>query len=466
MKRNIAVYLSLLITSIYIIAIVGATGCANMIPPTGGPRDSLPPVLIAASPNDSATSFTGNRVVLNFNEYVEIDNPSENVLVSPTPVNAPLIERKLRTISVKLRDTLEPSTTYSINFGNAIKDLNEGNVFKNFTYIFSTGSTIDQNTFSGKVIVAETGSTDSTLLAVLHRNLDDSAVSKEKPRYIARLDSSGNFQFRNLPKGTFAVYVIPNEYSKRYDDTTKLFAFADKPVTITEETSPVTLYAFSLPKQVPAVPAPPTAATGRDKLLRYNTSLESNKQDLLTPLHLNFVRKVSFDSTKIVLTDKEFKPLTNYQLIADTNRTRFTIRYSWPANTEFNLLLGKEAFRDSAGTTLAKDDTIRFITKTPAEYGSVRLRFRNLDLSKNPVLQIVQGEQVIEGIPLTVTDFSRKLFQPGEYAMRLLYDTNKNGVWDAGKFYGTRRQPEVVISLNTPLSVRANWDNEKDISLK
>jgi hypothetical protein len=466
MKKSIPVYLSLFILSLYTIVFTGSSGCANMVPPGGGPRDSLPPVLLEANPRDSATGFTGNRVVLNFDEYVDIDNPTENVLISPTPTNAPIIERKLRTVSVKLRDTLEPSTTYSINFGNAIKDINEGNVFKNFTYVFSTGDNIDENTFSGRVIIAETGKTDSTLLAILHRNLDDSAVSKEKPRYIARLDSSGNFHFRNLPKGTFAVYVIPNEYSKRYDDTTKLFAFADKPVAITEQTDPVTLYAFSLPKEVPPVAAAPNATAGKDKTLRYNTSLEANKQDILHPLQINFIRKVSFDSTKISLTDKDFKPVGNYKVVEDTNRVRFFLRYTWPPNTEFNLILAKEAFTDSAGMTVAKNDTIRFTTKTVEEYGSVRIRFRNLDLSRNPVLQLVQAENVVEAIPLTTTDFSRKIFAPGEYTMRLLFDTNKNGVWDTGRFYGERRQPEIVISLNTPLSVRANWDFDKEIILR
>lgn len=464
MKKSFPVYLSLLLISFYIILISGTSGCANIISPGGGPRDSLPPVLISATPKDSGTNFTGNRITLSFNEYVQIDNPSENVLVSPTPKTAPLIEYKLRTVSVKLKDTLEPSTTYSINFGNAIKDVNEGNVFKNFTYVFSTGNTIDENTFSGKVIIAETGKTDSTLIAVLHRNADDSAVSKEKPRYIARLDSSGKFQFRNLPAGTFAVYVIPNEYSKRYDDTTKLFAFADKPVTITEDNAAITLYAFSLPKEVPAPPTAPAAST-KDKQLRFNTNLENNKQDVLGNFQLNFIRKVSYDSTAILLTDKDYKPVANYRLIADTNRTQFTIRYNWPVGKEYNLLLNKSAFTDSAGTTLPKNDTLHFNTKNAEEYGSVRVRFKNLDLSKNPVLQLVQAENIVESIPLTQAEFSRKLFHPGEYSIRILYDANKNGVWDTGRFYNAHRQPEIVISLNTLLSIRANWDNEKDIVL-
>jgi len=465
MKKSISLYFSLIIVFISTIIITGSSGCANIIPPTGGPRDSLPPVLIAANPKDSITDFTGNRITLYFNEFVEIQNTQENVLVSPTPVNSPNIDYKLRTVTVKLRDTLEPATTYSINFGDAIKDVNEGNVLKNFTYVFSTGSTIDQNTFSGKVIVAETGKADSTLIAVLHRSLADSAVAKEKPRYITKLDGKGNFQFNNLPRGTFALYALPNDYSKRYDDTTKLFAFADKPITIADSTQPITLYAFSLPKETVATPAGNTSRTSaRDKQLRNTTTLESNKQDLLKPLQLDFNRKVSFDSTKIILTDTSFRSITNYQIIADTNRTRFTIRYNWPANTAFNLLIEKSAFTDSAGVTLAKNDTLRFTTKREDEYGSVKLRFKNLDLTKNPVLQLVQADKVVDSIPLTGTVWLRKLFPPGEYGMRILYDRNKNGKWDTGRFFGEHRQPEIVISLNTTLKIRNNWDNGMDIT--
>ncbi|MGI8637634.1 MAG: Ig-like domain-containing protein, partial [Segetibacter sp.] len=163
---------------IAIITIVG-TGCANMIPPGGGPRDSLPPVLIEAIPKDSVTNFRGNRIILNFDEFVEIQNAFENVIVSPNPVSIPVITSRFRTVNIRLKDTLEPNTTYSINFGNALRDINEGNVATNFIYVFSTGSKLDTNSLSGKVVMAETGKVDTTLIVVLHRNLDDSAVVKE-----------------------------------------------------------------------------------------------------------------------------------------------------------------------------------------------------------------------------------------------------------------------------------------------
>lgn len=153
MKRIL--YLILLIIIILKVTVL-ISGCAQIIAPTGGPRDSLPPKLISANPALNATNFTGNRIILNFDEYVQIQDLQQNLLVSPTPKNTPYIDYKLRTVTIKLRDTLEPNTTYTINLGNSIRDLNEGNQIKDFRYVFSTGSTIDSLQFSGKVQVAET----------------------------------------------------------------------------------------------------------------------------------------------------------------------------------------------------------------------------------------------------------------------------------------------------------------------
>ena len=146
------------------------TGCATIIPPEGGPRDSLPPVLVKASPADSTLNFSGNTIVFSFDEYVDADNYQQELIVSPIPGNMPTVNRKLRTVTVRLRDTLEPRTTYSLNFGNTIKDVNEGNVKKNFTYIFSTGSYFDSLELTGRVVLAETGGIDSTLTVMLHKS--------------------------------------------------------------------------------------------------------------------------------------------------------------------------------------------------------------------------------------------------------------------------------------------------------
>lgn len=447
------------------------SSCANIIPPGGGPRDSLPPRLIMAVPKDSAVNVSSKNITLTFDEYVTLQNAQENLIISPTVEHTPLVDYKLRNVTVKLKDSLEANTTYSFNFGEAIRDVNESNIARDLIYVFSTGNRIDVNNYSGRVIVAETGKIDSTLLVVLHKNLADTAIVKERPRYYTRLNGKGEFIFRNLPEGKFAVYVIEGQgnYSRRYNDSTRLFAFRNNPVTINGNTIPDTLYAFQefKPKEKTTTSSQqrPSPVSKEDKRLKYSSDLENGQQDILSPLSLTFSRKLtSFDSSGFILYDTGFQKLSGYEFSLDTSKTKVTLKYKWKENTALRVWIAKTAVADSAGITLAKADTVRFVTKRESDYGSIRIRFSNLDLSKNPVLQIVSGEKIVESVQLTQAEFIRKLFKPGSYDLRILYDTNKNGIWDTGHF-GTKQQPEIVQRIPRQLSIRGNWDNEVNVAL-
>src|SRR5688572_23578761 len=146
--------------------IIGA-GCANIIPPEGGLRDTLSPVLEKATPENNTLNFSETRITLTFNEYVDLDNPSQNMIINPVPDDQPTANRKLNVVTVRIRDTLEPNTTYTINFGKTIKDVNEGNIIQDFVYTFSTGRYIDSLQFSGKVLLAENNEVDTTLIVML-----------------------------------------------------------------------------------------------------------------------------------------------------------------------------------------------------------------------------------------------------------------------------------------------------------
>jgi len=457
-------------------------GCANIIAPMGGPKDSLPPQLVEVRPADSTRHFTGKRIVFEFDEFIAPpDNIQENLLVSPLPKLNPLVTSKLRTLTVVLKDTLQENTTYSINFGNAIKDINEGNVLKNFTYIFTTGSTLDSLTVSGKVIVAETGLPDSTLIAALHLNTDDSAVVKERPRYVTRLDKDGQFTFHNLPPDTFALYVFKDEGGQRkFMNRGQLFAFADSLVD-TRVRKSYTLYAYPQKEEekkadtvkpkttTPALKAATNkgAGVGQDKRLRLETNLANNELDILGQLEINFKAAPLkyFDSTKVQFVSEQFQPLTGYRYITDTSNKKITLQYNWVPNTAYNLIVDKDFAEDSLGHKLARTDTLQFRTKKESDYGLVRLRFLNLDLSKNPVLLFVQGDQIKYSHPFMNNTFNAKLFTPGEYDLRILFDANKNGKWDPGAFFGKHLQPERVMPIPRKLTVKANWDNEIDITL-
>ncbi len=459
--RSIHIIFTLFIVSLLYIIAIGNAGCAQVGSPTGGPKDSIAPRLVSASPPLNSTNFKGNKITLNFNEYVEIKEAQTNVMISPFPKKNPLVDHKLRTVTVKLKDSLLPNTTYSINFGNAIVDINEGNPLKDFTYVFSTGNQIDSFMLLGKILIAESGNPDSTLIALLYRNADDSAVQKRKPDYITRLTGDGSFAFINLPAGNFKVYALKDgDGGKTYNSKKELFAFADAAVTVSEKTEAVVLYASALEKENRNVV---TGKTGNNKKLVFTLPLGSQSKELLTPFDISFNNPLKvFEPAKLILKDSNNNPVPAAVWTIDSSRTKITLSNNWQEGMEYRLIMDPAAVADSAGNYLAKTDTIRFTTKQQSDYGNVVLRFSNIDLGKNPVLQFVQNEEVKYSNALTAAEWNNKFILPGDYDIRILFDANKNGKWDPGD-YSKKLQPEKVITLTQKLSVRANWDNEREI---
>jgi hypothetical protein len=472
MKKSITGFLIIII--IFQILVQTFTSCANIIPPVGGPRDTLPPVLVLAVPADSSLNFKTNKITLTFNEYIQLDNSllQTNLVVSPTPNFDPVILGHLKDVTIRLKDTLKPNTTYSINFGSTIKDVNEGNPYRNFIYVFSTGNAIANGHLSGKVQLAQTGTADSTLIVLLYKNLNDSAVKKLKPDYFTRMDSNGKFNFRFIENGTYNIFVLPNDYSKKYDDSTKMFAFLNHPVTISDvDAGPLTLYAYNecQPGKEGGVNTS-TNTQGRKKkdtttTIALHTNLANGEQDLLGNLILGFAKPLEhFDSSKINLTDTNYHPITNYKITPDTSNENFTLYYPWTEDQYFKLIIQKDAFVDSSGKMLAKIDTVTFHTSKESAYGSIRLRFANLALNHNPVLQFLQNDKVVDSAALTGTEYYRRLYKPGDYQLRILYDEDKNMTWTPGS-YELKKQPEIAIRIPRKITIKSNWDNEVNINL-
>ncbi|MES2774111.1 MAG: Ig-like domain-containing domain [Bacteroidota bacterium] len=465
MKKTAFLFLAI---SIYCMQMMLLPSCANIIPPTGGPRDSFPPVLVKAMPEEATRNFNGKTITLQFDEYVEVQNAFENVLVSPAQEKFPQVDYKLRTVTIKLKDTLEPNTTYSFQFGDAIKDINEGNVLKDFSYVFSTGNTIDSLHLEGTVQVAETGKTDSTLLVVLYNKFYDSAVAKEKPRFITRLDGKGRFKFNFLPPGTYNLFAFKDEGFKKYNSNKTMFAFADAPVNIGAENKPVDLLAFVGEKEEPKAAratAANTKETKDDKRLKFQLNLQNGSQDLLEDLVVSFGKPLSnFDSSKIILTDTLYNQIKGYRLVLDTSKKTLSLQYPWQKDQYFKLQVLKDAATDTSGNIIARGDTIKFKTRPEDSYGSIMVRFTGLDMKRNPVLQWLQGDDVFKSYPLTGPEWRARLFEPNSYGMRILYDDNKNGIWDTGDYW-KKKQPEKVIAIDQKFNVRANWDNEFTVVL-
>ena len=436
-------------------------GCANMIPPEGGPRDTIAPVFVTAIPRDSTVNFKSDRIVLDFDE--ELDDPRDprnNIIFTPSFEIDPIVTTKGKAVTVNFKDAkLEPNTTYVINFGNAIVDLTEGNAAKNFVYTFSTGPYLDSLEISGKVVLAENGGIDTTMNVVLYKDFRDSAIIDKNPLYVTRLDRSGSFHFHNLPNDTFAIYAFGQ--GRRYQHS-QLFAFNDTTIVAGKNDSLV-LYAFRDANALPVFSrsnTSPIKIPGNDRRLRFTPSTTS-QQELLNDFTLTFpVPLKSFDSTKMHLaTDSVFNP-ENFTASLDTSRKEVLIKTTWKEGTAYHLILEKDFATDTAGRQLLKTDTLSFITKKKADYGSLALKIRNISSFKNPVLQFVQNGQAVFSVPIKSGVYNEALFIPGDYSLRVFDDVNDNGKWDPGNFFGQKRQPEIVHPISQSITVKANWDNE------
>jgi hypothetical protein len=462
--RNLTIFIALVCLA-YMLSVLGS-GCAQIVAPTGGPRDTLPPILVDANPPNGSVNFKGNRITLNYDEYVQLDTRlQQTMLISPTPKINPNISYKFKTITIKIRDTLQPNTTYRFDLGNSVEDNNEGNPVKNFSYVFSTAPYIDSLEFSGSVQLAQTGKTDSTLLVFLYTDLDDSAVLKRKPRYITRVNAFGDFKFHNLPGGIYNVFALKDESGQKiYNNPDEIFAFEDSTVHIgRDSTQQVKLFAYQ--EEKPKVKSTLTNTPTTDKKLKYTATVANSRQDLLSPLTIEFNHKLkNFDSLKIILADTLLNPYKSALVSLDSNRKILIVKNQWQDNADYKLIIPKDFATDTVGAALVKSDTIRFKTKKESDYGSIKITFKNLERFKNPVLQFVSNNEVVNSYPLTSSQWSAKLFAPGDYEIRILEDKNRNGSWDPGNYH-LKVQPEKVYAIPQKLNIRADWENERDIIL-
>jgi len=446
----------------YIFLIPLITGCANIVPPSGGPRDSLPPRLIAAVPGDSALQVNNQKLVLYFDEFIELKNAAEQILISPYPEKSPQFEARLKTLTVRLKDSLIPATTYIIDFGQAVVDINEGNILKNFRYVFSTGDQLDTLQLPGKIIPAETGKPDSTLIALLYRVEEDSSVCKKLPAYITRLDGQGNFRFVNLPEGKYYIYALQDtDGNKKYTPPYEQFAFLDEAVTVNTTSAPVQLWSYKQEKDKKRSTSSPS------KKLQFTTNIESGAHNYFDTLYLQYSESlVKVDKQLIRLKEDSTAIDENFELIKGADSSIIGIAASWKKGGGYKLFFDTAYAKDLKGFRPTQKDTFSFRVRSDKEYGSLRIKFKNLDLGVKPVLIFYAGEKIIYSYPLVNADFFRPVFPPGSYRISILYDRNENGKWDPGNYFTQPRlQPERVRYLEKTITIKPEWDNEVQIDL-
>ena len=254
------------------------SSCADERPPSGGRRDSLPPKIKFADPANKSLNFHSQKIKIKFSEFIQQTLDPKEILISPPVDKKPKMMVNGKNLTITIKSTLKENTTYTINFGDAIKDLNEGNTFKNFTYVFSTGPILDTAGVSGLVTNASDPKDLDNLIVALYPVDSTDGILHSKPFYFAKSDKLGAFSINNIHAGTYWVYALRDQnLNYIYDQADELIGFMDSTITLTDSSKlKINITAFlsvnSRPKFTDAI------STGPGKIIvSYNAPIKTLK---------------------------------------------------------------------------------------------------------------------------------------------------------------------------------------------
>lgn len=224
---NQSTYNNHLLGSLMLLMMIIAS-CARMGSPDGGPYDETPPVVVRTNPAIGAINNKERRIVLEFDEFIKLQNASEKVIISPPQVEVPEIKTSGKRVIVELLDTLKPNTTYSIDFGDAITDNNEGNPMGQFAFTFSTGTSIDSMEVAGTILDASNLEPIKGMQVGLYADLSDTAFTTKPLERISRTDASGRFTIKGVAPGTYRIYgLMDSDQDYRFSQKSEMVAFMD-----------------------------------------------------------------------------------------------------------------------------------------------------------------------------------------------------------------------------------------------
>jgi len=256
---------------------------------TGGPKDEDPPILEKSEPENLTTNFKAKKIKLYFNEFIKLQDVQDQLIVSPPLKYQPEISPQggaQKFIEIKIKDTLEPNTTYTINFGQSVQDNNEGNPSSFLTYVFSTGNYIDSLEVQGVVKDAFNQNADefiSVMLYEIDSTYTDSTLFKKPPNYITNtLDSTIIFNLKNIKQGKYAIFALKDEAKNNvFDQNADKIAFIRDTIILPSDSTQLPL--LTLFKEIPNYSASAPSFVARNKII-FGYYGDENDSINITPL--------------------------------------------------------------------------------------------------------------------------------------------------------------------------------------
>jgi uncharacterized protein (DUF2141 family) len=217
------------------LASIISASCANEIAPSGGKKDTEPPRAVLFYPQNQTVQFKYRNIKIKFNEYLE-NSTFSKTMISPPVAEKPKIRVNLKTIKIHLPEALDTNTTYSINFADDIRDLNESNPIKNFIYVFSTGSQIDTYSINGTVVDAYSAEPQENVIVMLHKEDSIDNVTKASPKYFSITDKSGNYSIRYIKPGAYALVALKDlNLNYIFDQVSEKIAFTHEKIYLNSD---------------------------------------------------------------------------------------------------------------------------------------------------------------------------------------------------------------------------------------
>lgn len=416
-------------------------GCASVQKPQGGPRDTVPPKLLSATPPNKTKDFTAKQIVLDFDEYFKLNNQYQEITISPA-LEKPLdFHIKQKSLVINIKDTLQKNTTYVINFGKAIGDVNENNILKNFTYVFSTGKEIDSLSISGKVINAETQQPEKEATVFIFTAQQDSALfGKKKPSYYSTTDSSGNFKISNLHENTYRIYALKEASPNRiYDNDDELIAILPEDIHLNKDITGVELILF---KQIPS----------KFKLIERRIEPDGS-------IFFTFNKSIKQPSLKILSLDGlDNQKITEFNDAADTARM-------FLKNMEFDsikvAILSAEQSLDTVTLRRSKRDIYKRTLKITNNLAGGLKPKTNLQLSSNYPIQSINEAQIVlneDSVPKYGFSLQKDTSKPGKYILKYPFKIDKHYdvTFNEGTFI------DIFDNKNKPFTLSFNLNKEEN----
>lgn len=207
--------------------------CATQTTPMGGPKDIKPPILLKSNPIHNQKNFKGKQIELTFNETVVLKNAKEEIIITPSPGNEVELKAKGEVVTITPKNGWQDSTTYNINFREAVQDITEGNPVPELKLAFSTGPTIDSLTLSGNIKYALSEKIPEQITVALY-TADTFSIFKHTPKYFTKSNKKGEFKLENLKQDAYYIYAFDDKNKNlKVDSQAELFAFLATPIKLT-----------------------------------------------------------------------------------------------------------------------------------------------------------------------------------------------------------------------------------------